>query len=143
MRSLLLHSLLPTLCALALPTCALAAPSASDAEGVWMNPRKTVAIHTEPCGQSLCGRIAWSSAQARADARDSGIQRLIGTQILENYHFKGGGVWTGTIFVPDMGRKFSSEIDQISGNEMKVKGCILGGLICKSQVWTRIYQIPA
>ena len=41
-----------------------------------------------------------------------------------------------------MGRRFSSEIDAISPTRLKVKGCILGGLICKSQVWSRIERLP-
>jgi uncharacterized protein (DUF2147 family) len=41
-----------------------------------------------------------------------------------------------------MGRRFSSQINELPTGQLKIKGCILGGLICKSQVWTRIDHIP-
>jgi uncharacterized protein (DUF2147 family) len=46
------------------------------------------------------------------------------------------------VFVPDMGRRFASQIDQLSPGRMRVRGCILGGLLCKSQNWTRIDRVP-
>jgi uncharacterized protein (DUF2147 family) len=87
--------------------------------------------------------VVWASAQARADARDSGVANLLGTELLQDYRASGGGVWKGTVFVPDMGRRFASEIDAVSADAIKVKGCILGGLVCRSQVWTRLRQLPA
>ncbi|EIZ80312.1 hypothetical protein WSK_1105 [Novosphingobium sp. Rr 2-17] len=143
MRPILLMPVLAILSALAVPAAAQPGLTAADAQGVWMNPKRTVAVNTAPCGPGLCGRVAWGSPEARADAKDSGLQSLVGTQLLENYRFHGNGVWTGTVYVPDLGRHFYSEIDQLSGTELKVKGCVLGGLICKSQVWTRIQQVPA
>lgn len=140
--------LIPFLTAL-VATPALASQGA--AERLWMNPKHTLAVHTDPCGQAggqsarqaLCGRIVWASKQAQADATDASVPRLIGTELLENYRLHGRGVWQGTVFVPDMGRRFASEIDQLSPDQLRVKGCIFGRLLCKSQVWTRIGQVPA
>ena len=138
---------IPLLVAVAAPAFASEGHAAADAEGIGLNPKHTVAVHTDVCAQnrtqSLCGRIVWASTQAQADARDSDVPRLLGTEILEDYRFRGHGTWSGTVFVPDMGRRFTSEIDQLSPTQLKVKGCILGGLLCKSQVWTRIGQVPA
>lgn len=130
------------LAALAAPVSAAPALSPAEIEGIWLNPRGTVAVRTEPCAQNVCGRIVWASSEAQADARDSGVVQLVGTQLLEGYRPKGRGAWAGTVFVPDMGRRFYSEIHTVSLTQMQVKGCILGGLICKSQVWTRIGQVP-
>lgn len=129
------------LAALTAPARASPTPPAN-IEGIWLNPMGTVAVRAEPCFQNVCGRIVWASAEALADARDSGITQLVGTQLLEDYRPHGKGIWTGTVFVPDMGRHFYSEIDALSATRMKVKGCIFGGLICKSQIWTRIEQVP-
>jgi uncharacterized protein (DUF2147 family) len=41
------------------------------------------------------------------------------------------------VFVPDMKRKFYSRIEQQGPDKLKISGCILGGLLCKSQYWTR------
>ncbi len=111
-------------------------------EGLWLNPHRSVVVRTGPCGERLCGWIVWANAEAQADAKDSGIDHLLGTALLEEYRPDGATTWKGTVFVPDMGRRFASEIDVLSPTELKVKGCILGGLICKSQTWTRVTELP-
>lgn len=121
---------------------AAAAPGGPSAEGLWMNPYRSVAVRAGPCGDRLCGWVVWASADAQADARDSGVDRLIGTELLQDYRRANLRAWHGTVYIPDMGRRFYSEIDQLSAGQLKVKGCILGGLVCKSQMWTRIDAIP-
>ncbi|WP_315760031.1 DUF2147 domain-containing protein [Sphingomonas sp. Y38-1Y] len=124
---------------------ALAAPLPASAQvvGLWMNPHGSVAVRTGPCGDKLCGWVAWASAEAQSDAREGGGGPLIGTELLQDYRPNGGGSWSGTVFVPDMNRRFSSRIDTVAPDKLRVKGCILGGLICKSQMWTRIEKLPA
>ena len=46
--------------------------------------------------------------------------------------------WQGKVFVPDRNASYYSTIKQINANQLKISGCILGGLLCKSQVWSRI-----
>lgn len=111
-------------------------------EGVWINPHDDVAVHTRTCGNTLCGWVVWANPEAQSDARDGGVARLVGTELLENYRPNGRGSWKGTVFVPDMGRRYSSVIDQVSATQLRIKGCILGGLICRSQVWSRIERLP-
>ena len=128
----------PAAAAPALPPAPAASPG-----GVWLNPHRSVAVRTGRCGTGqLCGWIVWASAEAQADARDAGVARLIGTALLQDYRPDGEGRWKGTVFVPDRGRGFLSEIALLSPGELQVKGCILGGLLCKSQVWTRIAEPP-
>ncbi|MGF7155358.1 DUF2147 domain-containing protein [Novosphingobium gossypii] len=138
---------LPLLAALAAPVQAGAIPAASPAEGVWLNPSGSVAVRTAPCavqaGQGLCGHIVWASAKAKADAQDSGIGSLVGIELLQDYRPAGSGAWRGTVYVPDMGRRFDSRIETLSPARLKVSGCLLGGWLCRSQVWTRIAQVPA
>lgn len=127
--------------ALTAPAIAAAQPARSP-DGLWLNPHGSVAVRTGACGDSICGWVVWASDAAQRDARESGIDRLVGTELLEDYRPSGPARWSGTVFVPDMGRHFSSEIDALSPAQLKIKGCILGGLICKSQVWSRIEQLP-
>ncbi len=110
--------------------------------GTWMNPYKSVAVRTGPCGDRLCGWIVWANQEAQDDAREGGTPKLIGTALLENYRAEKPGNWSGTVFVPDMNRRFYSIIQQVGPDQMKVKGCILGGLLCKSQLWHRIADVP-
>ena len=124
-----------------LATPAIAAPLPAPLQGLWLNPHGSVAVRTGPCGDRLCGWIVWANDAARNDAKESGVDPLVGTELLENYH-PDGASWSGTVFVPDMRRRFSSRIDALSPTRLEIKGCILGGLICKSQVWARIARLP-
>ncbi len=105
--------------------------------GVWQNPKGTVRVRTRPCGELLCGNIVWASPQAMADARDAGVHSLIGTELLVGYRRTGSARWTGQVYVPDQGRRFYSTIEQKGPNGLRISGCILGGLLCKRQDWTR------
>ena len=102
-----------------------------------------MAVKTGSCGDKLCGWIVWASAEAVQDAKDSGIDNLVGLELLEDYTEQSAGNWSGSVYVPDMGHHFSSTITQLSHAEMKVQGCLIGGFICKSQVWQRIEKVPS
>ncbi|MEH3037538.1 MAG: DUF2147 domain-containing protein [Sphingomonas adhaesiva] len=129
--------------AMTLATGAAQAQPAPSIYGTWMNPRGSVAVRTGQCAQErLCGVIVWANDEAQSDARDGGVTRLVGTALLEDYRADGSGGWQGTVFIPDMNRRFYSKIEQVDANTMKLKGCILGGLICKAQLWKRIERLP-
>jgi uncharacterized protein (DUF2147 family) len=118
-----------------------AKPIAAEAIGTWINPRGSVKVRTGACAAeragNLCGWVVGANPQAEADARDSGVTRLIGTELLRGYRPAGPGRYRGEVFVPDMGRTFYSTIEQRSADDLKISGCIFGGLICKSQNWHR------
>lgn len=105
--------------------------------GLWQNPKGTILVRTHSCGQLLCGDIVWAGPKAIADARDAGVTSLVGTQLLSDYRASSPGRWTGQVYVPDQGRRFASTIELKSPNSLRISGCILGGLICKHQLWTR------
>jgi hypothetical protein len=84
------------------------------------------------------GQPAPSRGEGLADAIDAGIPHLVGTTLLQDYRPKGPGHWAGRVYVPDMGRTFYSTIDQQGPDQLKISGCILGGLFCRSQLWHRV-----
>jgi uncharacterized protein (DUF2147 family) len=121
------------------PARATSASTAPDPVfGTWTNPRRTIAVKTAPCGSELCGAIVAANAEAQNDARQAGVEHLIGTELFREYRKTGAGSWSGTVFVPDMGRSFSSHIVQKSPDVLRISGCIFRGLICKSQDWARL-----
>ena len=124
---------------LALPAAAAEVPQPA---GLWISPHHDVAVRTAPCGDHLCGWVVWASATAQADARAGGTDRLIGTELLEDYRADGRGTWSGTVFVPDMGRRFSSRIELPSVDRLQIRGCLLGEMLCRTQLWTRTEQVP-
>jgi len=113
-------------------------PSGHSVIGTWINPDRSVAVRTRPCGPGVCGRVVWASAKAQADARKGGVSRLVGTELLRNYAPVSDGAWEGQVFVPDRGRTFESHMIQLNAQALQIDGCVAGGLLCKKQVWRRV-----
>jgi uncharacterized protein (DUF2147 family) len=128
-------AMLATLAALQAPPAA-AGPYAS-IEGLWKNPSGSIQVRIAQCGSQLCGTVERASPAAEKDARDAGAPRLVGTELLRDYRQVAPGRWEGRVYVPDLGGTYSSHIVQITPNELKVSGCLVGGWFCKSQRWTR------
>lgn len=121
---------------LALAALSTAPPAAL---GTWRNPKNTLAVRTSPCDRgALCGAIIWAAPKALSDAKAAGVARLIGTQLLQDYRPVGHGSWRGRVFVPDMGKTFSSRITQTGPDQLTISGCLFAGLLCRSQVWRRV-----
>ena len=121
-----------------LPAQAQGASSGAQTFGVWSNPKGSVHVEIKPCGAGACGYVVWANDKAKRDAREGGTQNLVGLQVFRDLELDRNGVWRGKVFAPDMNRTFSGTAQQIDATRLRAKGCVLGGLICKSQVWTRV-----
>jgi uncharacterized protein (DUF2147 family) len=49
----------------------------------------------------------------------------------------GEGRYEGEITKPSTGKTYSGKA-RLNGNSLKLSGCVLGGLICESQTWSRL-----
>lgn len=112
--------------------------SATALSGEWVNPARRVHVELVACGAALCGRVTRASPQAIADAREGGVVPLIGRKLLESYVPRGPTRWQGRVFVPDWSRSFWSTINVLDLRTLKISGCMLHGMLCKSQLWTRL-----
>jgi uncharacterized protein (DUF2147 family) len=113
--------------------------SASDLLGVWRNPKNSVHVDIRPCGPSACGYVVWASPRAQADAKKGSGRDLIGLQLLQDFAPAGQG-WRGKVFVPDLNRTLTGSARTIDVNHIEAKGCLIGSILCKAQVWTRLNQ---
>ena len=115
----------------------LADPVPQSLDGLWRNSTGSVIVAIEPCGAAMCGTVKWASEQAQADARRGGTDPLIGVEVLSHFEEKRSGRWRGKLFVPDANRRATAELRLLGSDRLKVTGCALAGLICKSEIWTR------
>ncbi len=116
-----------------------AQPETTDAFGVWRNPKDNVRVEIRPCGEAACGTVIWASPKAQAKAREAGTERLVGTQVLKNLELdERRGVWRGKVFVPELNRNFTGIAEPVDARRLRAKGCVIGGFLCKSQVWTKV-----
>ncbi len=121
-----------SLALIALPSAAAAAPI----EGRWQNPKDSVIVHVKPCGaETWCGRVSWASPKAQ---RKSDGRLAVGTQLLSGLKANGRGGYQGRAYVPRRRIHGNATVWPAGSNTLIVKGCAVGGLVCKSQRWTRV-----
>lgn len=106
--------------------------------GVWRNPKNSVHLEIKDCGDTACGVVVWASTRAKADARKGGSANLVGQQLLRDFAPDKNGAWRGKVFVPDLNMTFSGAAEVLDAKTLRAKGCVLGGILCKSQIWTRV-----
>lgn len=112
-----------------------AGPAPAEIAGYWKNPTASAIIAIAPCGNALCGKVVWASQQGQHEvARHA--PKVVGTTVLTRLK-KDGNRWTGSLYSPDDDIHVSARLSLISRNELKLTGCVLVGLLCRSQVWTR------
>lgn len=115
-----------------------AAPaSAQSLEGRWANPKRSVIVRVERCGDAYCGTVSWASQHNRQRVAEKGRQ-MVGTRILTGLKPAGGGVYKGEAFEPKRNIRGSATVRQLGPNVMVVKGCAVLGLLCREQRWTRV-----
>lgn len=121
--------------ALALPGQAFAK---APLEGRWQNPKGNVVVRLAACGSAFCGIVVDASAKAKATARKGGTRDLVGTSILSDVRAQGDGTYKGHAFDPKRNIHAPATIRLQGGSTLLIKGCLLGGLVCKEQRWTRV-----
>jgi uncharacterized protein (DUF2147 family) len=46
--------------------------------------------------------------------------------------------WTGQVYNAEDGKTYSGNLTFSGGDQLKLQGCALGGLVCKGQTWTKV-----
>lgn len=115
---------------------AVGAASAADPDGVWKTEEKEDGryLHVEvaPCpeGPVLCGTVVGAYGGAR--------QESVGRRIFWDMAPAGPGRWDGgEVWAADEDKIYSGKI-ALEGEVFEISGCVLGGLICRGQGWTRV-----
>ena len=130
-----MKQILAAIAAMALVSGPAAASAKSPIEGRWKNGKMEVVI--APCGKTLCGTVVKASPAQQAKAERGSGTDLVGARLIESIEPTGPGTYRGRVFVADHGVHASGTIRQVSRNQLKVKGCILG-VVCRSKTWDRI-----
>ncbi|NUQ18827.1 MAG: DUF2147 domain-containing protein [Sphingomonas sp.] len=111
-------------------------------EGLWKNPIGSAIIAVAPCGNAYCGKVVWASARGQREVAKT-TSHVVGTAVLTGVKPKANG-WVGKLFIPDDNIHVSAKLQLLSATQLKLTGCGLAGLICRSQIWTRTEEpLPA
>jgi uncharacterized protein (DUF2147 family) len=128
--------------AMAAPAWAAAPPTLA-AEGVWRNPKNSVHIELKPCGTQVCGVVVWASDKADAASRKASGKPLVGQQLMRNFVIGADNIGRGKVYIPDLNATFAGTAQQIDAKSLRARGCLFASVLCKSQVWTRIDNLPS
>lgn len=102
---------------------------AADINGTWLRSNGESRIRMAPCGGAVCGVITW--------LKKSDSKAHVGQRVFYDMKPDGSGGWEGSAFNPEDGKTYTGRAS-VSGGSMTTKGCVLGGLICKSVSWRRV-----
>src|SRR3954447_7725952 len=121
---------------------AAAAPAAAQKlspAGTWLSQTGDTRVRIAPCGRQLGGTIAWVKSPGKDVHNPDPAQRgrdLVGLRMI-TMSPSGAEQWKGTLYRYTDGRTFSGSMKMTGQNTMELSGCVAGGLICRSQTWTR------
>lgn len=139
---LILRGLLAIVFAVALARLVPIAVSAADATGEWLIEDGDARVRIAPCGADLCGTVAWiKEGSPTVDVNNPDPAKrsrpLIGSEVLLGLKPSGTSEWTGSLYDAETGRTYVGKLTIVDERHIKVAGCVLGGLICETQTWTR------
>ena len=113
------------------------ATPAADIQGEWINSRRTAVIRIADCSSGLCGTVVWTAAAAQRDALRGGTAHLDGATVMWAFIPMSMHRWRCSLFLPDQNRTVKATVELPANARLRVRGCELAGLVCKSQTWTR------
>lgn len=97
--------------------------------GPWARGDGIVRATIAPCGSQLCMTDTW--------IKPGVTDEKVGDKVVFDVKPQSDGTLKGSGFDPQRNLKFSVVL-KVTGDRMTTSGCGFGGLVCKSQDWTRI-----
>ncbi|WP_414475383.1 DUF2147 domain-containing protein [Microvirga sp. M2] len=117
-------------------------------DGEWIVADQTARIRIAPCGNGSdgahCGTLVWTKTPGGVDSNNPDpAQRskpLLGLEIVKDMKLKGQNLWEGSVYNAINGKTYSATLAPQSPTTLKIEGCILGGLLCDGEIWTRAVE---
>jgi uncharacterized protein (DUF2147 family) len=123
---------------------------AADPVGTWNTAANRAQVRIGHCaGNSLCGGIVKlqepndpQTGKPKTDINNPDQAKrnrpLNGVRIALDLRPTGKtDQWQGDVYNADDGRTYGGYLTMTGADTLELKGCVLGGLICKSETWTR------
>lgn len=110
-------------------------------DGRWRVSDGTSIIVISPCGGTRCATVAWTNKGDRdALNADPALRNrpIVGLRVIWDLKEGAGNVWAGTGYNPNDGNTYATKVTVKSQSEIEISGCILGGLLCDSDIFTRV-----
>lgn len=128
------------ICACLLPLAAATAESRHAPE-VWLTEDGDTRVRIGPCGNEICGVVVWQRVPYNDENNPDPAKRtrpIVGIRMISHIQPTGPTSWTGELYSFDEGFTVKGSATRIGADKLKLSGCVLGGLICRSVIWTRV-----
>ncbi len=100
---------------------------AGSANGTWLRPSTGGHIKVFNCGGGLGMKVVKSKTKKK-----------VGKVIMCGAKKTAKNKWKGSLLNLDDGKRYSGFLTLTGPRSLKLQGCVLGGLVCKSDTWRRI-----
>ena len=143
-----MRHVLTSVAAVALVVGAVASARAADPLGKWLTKDNNATVAIAHCGEALCGTIVAlkepndpATGKPKTDTENPDAAKrgrpMIGVQIVFDMKPSGADKWDGQVYNAEDGKTYTGSITLTGASTLELKGCALGGLICKAQTWNR------
>lgn len=116
--------------------------------GIWLTQAGDARIRISHCGTGLCGTIVWlkvpidpATGIPQVDDKnpDHSLAKrpVIGINIFSEMRSVSDNKWSGTVYNPDDGKSYSSEVILADPRKLELRGCVMS-LLCGGETWTKI-----
>ena len=126
-----------TLCTV---TLASSAALAAEPTGDWRVEDGSAIIRIDNCRGALWGVVAWEKVPGR-DERNG--RPTLGSPVLINMRASSQARWDGQIYNAQNGQTYRANVRMVGDNTLRVEGCVMGGVFCGGQRWTRVGDASA
>lgn len=113
-------------------TLAFVGPAMADTGGpmgMWARGDGVARVRVAPCGSNICATNTWIKPGITDEKAGDVLVMTIKPESSNSYR--------GSAYDPKRNISFRMKLD-VNGNSMTTRGCVLGGIVCKSVNWSRI-----
>ncbi|WP_246683029.1 DUF2147 domain-containing protein [Mesorhizobium sp. B2-1-3A] len=111
------------------PLCGSAfAASAPDPSGTWNRGDGNAKVRIAPCGSNICATNVW--------IRDTSGGEAVGDRLVMTLRPKSADTLAGKAFDAKRALTYAIQL-KVAGQRLVTRGCVAGGLVCKSVNWSR------
>lgn len=104
------------------------AASAPDPSGTWNRGDGNAKVRIAPCGSNICATNVW--------IKDTSGGEAVGDKLVMTLKPKSSDTLSGKAFDAKRALTYAIQL-KVGGQKLVTRGCLVGGLVCKSVNWSR------
>jgi uncharacterized protein (DUF2147 family) len=115
--------------------------TAQDVTGTWLSQTGETRVRIAACGSDLCGTVVWQKTPGKDEKNPDASKRnrpIVGLRMIFGMKSAGSGQWSGQLYNFQDGGTYAGKMRLAGSSALELSGCALGGLVCRSQTWTKV-----